>query len=152
MAADTHFSNVAHRTKMMLMVWLSLLWISDIPDILYFYLVGPVPAWLLYIKFGLMMLYTAVCLVIQRYKPILPYAFIMLIFIAGVVMSDWLKFQAWWENWLPQVESSIFWGLENIIIRDLTLLLLVTAAMWLVKRKRTPSFLRVVNSEPRLNL
>ena len=152
MAADTHFSNVAYRTNMMLMVWFSLLWISDLPDILYFYLVGPVPAWLLYVKFGLMLLYTAVCMVMQRFKPILPYAFIMLVFIAGVLMADWLKLQAWWKAWLPQAESYFILGFENIFMRDLALVLLVIAAMWLVKHKRTPSLLQVVNDETRIKL
>ena len=126
------------------MVWLSLLWISDFPDILYFYLFGPIPTWLLYIKFGLMVVYTAVCLALKRFKPILPYASIMLVFIAGVVMSDWLKLQAWWKAWLPQAESYFILGIENIFMRDLALFLLVITAIWLVKRKRTPTLIRVV--------
>lgn len=141
MAADTHFSNVANRTKMMLMVWLSLLWISDLPDILYFYLVGPIPAWLLYIKFGLMMVYTAFCLAIKRFKPILPYAFFMIVFIGGVMGFDWVKNQSWWITFLPVAQSSFFWGYAKIYILDIGLVLLVIAAMWLVKRKRASFFL-----------
>lgn len=97
MAAETHFSNVAYRTKMMLMVWISLLWISDLPDILFYYLIGPVPSWLIYFKFGLMLIYTGVCLIMRRFKPVLPYSFIMLVFIGGVMALDWVKVQTWWQ-------------------------------------------------------
>ena len=141
MAADTHFSNVAYRTKMMLMVWVSLLWISDLPDILFYYLIGPVPTWLIYVKFGLMLLYTGICLIMKRYKPVLPYAFFMLVFIGGVMALDWVKVQDWWQDWLPRAETSFFWGYAKIYIRDIVLVLLVIIAMWLVKRKRASFFL-----------
>ena len=141
MAADKHFSNVAYRTKMMLMIWISLLWISDLPDILFYYLIGPVPAWLIYVKFGLMLLYTCVCLIMKRFKPVLPYAFFMLVFIGGVMLLDWVKVQDWWIIWLPQAETSFFLGYAKIFIKDLAFVVLAISAMWLVNRKRSKFFL-----------
>ena len=97
MAADIHFTNLAHRTKNMLLVWISLLWISDLPDILFYYLIGPVPSWLIYFKFALMLIYTGVCLIFKRFKPVLPYSLIMLVFIGVVMALDWVKVQTWWQ-------------------------------------------------------
>jgi uncharacterized membrane-anchored protein len=120
----------------MLMVWISLLWISDFPDILFYYLIGPVPSWLIYVKFALMVIYTGICLNMKRFKPVVPYSFIMLVFIGGVMVSDWVNIQ----SWLPNVEPSFFWEYAKIYIRDFSLVLLVIAAMWMGKRKREAIF------------
>ena len=151
MAADLHFTNVAYRTKTMLMVWISLLCLSDIPDILFYYLIGPVPSWLIYIKFGLMFIYTGVCLIMRRFKPVLPYSLIMLVFIGGVMVSDWVDFHALWRTWLPNVETSFFWDYAMIYIQDIVLVLLVIAALWMGKRKREAIFSPVLTGKPPLS-
>ncbi|MDO9087357.1 MAG: hypothetical protein Q7U53_14205 [Anaerolineaceae bacterium] len=151
MAADTHFSNVAYRTKNMLMVWISLLWISDFPDILFYNLIGPVPSWLIYVKFALMVIYTGVCLIMKRFQPVVPYSFIMLVFIGCVMLSDWVNIQTWWQEWLPKAGTSYFWGSAKSYIRDFSLVLLVIAAMWLGKRKRESIFSPVVIGKPPLS-
>ena len=141
MAADTHFTNVAYRTKNMLMVWISLLWISDMPDILFYYLIGPVPTWLISVKFALMMFYTSICLFNKRFKPVLPYAFFMLVFIGGVIGADWARGQSWWRIWLPVADTSLFLGFMKIIVMEITLVLLMITAIWLIKRKPKEVFL-----------
>lgn len=152
MAKEIYVSSVDIQTKSMLMVWSSLLWISDLPDILFYYLIGPVPVWLIYIKFSIMLMYTGVCLTKNQYKPILPYAISMLVFIGGVMTFDWIRIQAWWKAWFPLVESSFLWISPNIFVRDFALIILMIAAMWFMKRKRTTFSLRMENGKPRLNL
>lgn len=144
MAAEIHFTNVAYRTKNMLMVWISLLWISDFPDILFYNLIGPVPSWLIYVKFALMLIYTGVCLIFKRFKPVLPYSLIMLVFIGGVMVSDWVDFPTLWRTWLPNVETSFFWNYATIYIQDILLVLLVIAAILLIKCKGEGKFSHVV--------
>jgi hypothetical protein len=146
MAADTQFINIAYRTKKMLMVWISLLWISDFPDILFYYLIGPVPSWMIYLKFVLMLLYTGVCLIIKRFKPVLPYSFFILVFISGVMISDWLKNQSWWRIWEPVGDTSLILGFVNIFVMELTLVLLIIAVFWLTKRKPKEIFLSKIKA------
>ena len=145
MAKEIYVSSVDNQTKSMLMVWSSLLWISDLPDILFYYMIGPVPAWLIYIKFGIMLMYTGICLTKKQYKPILPYAISMLVFIGGVMAFDWIRVQPWWKIWFPLVESSLLWVIPKIFVRDFALIILMIAAMWMFKPKRTPVFLLVEN-------
>lgn len=145
MAKEIYVSSVDYQTKSMLMVWSSLLWISDLPDILFYYLIGPVPAWLIYIKFCIMLFYTGACLTKKQYKPIFPYAISMLVFIGGVIAFDWIRIQPWWIAWFPLIESSFLWNSPKIYIRDFALIILMIASMWMFKTKRTPVFLHVEN-------
>jgi len=141
MAKEIYTSNVEQRTNLMLIVWISLLWISDLPDLLFYYLIGPVPAWLIYVKFSLMLGYTGVCAIVKHFKPLLPYAFFMVLFIGGVMGFDWIQNQFWWKIWFPAVDSSFFWGYAKIYVLNIGLVMLVIATMWLIKRNRVSTFL-----------
>jgi hypothetical protein len=97
-------------------------------------------------------LFTGICLTKKQYKPILPYAISMLVFIGGVMTFDWIRLQPWWKAWFPLIESSFLWSSPMMFVRDFALIILMIATLWMFKPKRTPVFFLVENGKSRLNL
>ena len=122
-------------------VWLSILLISDLPDISCSSVLGEVPPWLLGAKVGFLVVFLGLCLLWESIRPLRPYAFVMLVFFAALAVSEGVRTSDWWKNLISETEPSFALGYLRPLIRDIGVALAVILALWIAKRRRSEFFL-----------
>lgn len=121
--------------------WLSILLISDIPDILCNSIAKEVPVWLLWGKIMFLALFFVLCTFWIRVRPIRPYVFVMLIFFLALTLSEQVRISEWWAGLISESETSFFLTYLRPYLRDIGVTLVVIFSLWLVKRRRSEFFL-----------
>jgi hypothetical protein len=121
--------------------WLSILLISDLPNILWNSFSGQVPEWLIWIKVGLLGLFVGFCLIRKSIRPLLHYAFVFLVFYLSLGGKELLGETPWWQSRFGGSQVSFTLGYLGIYILDLGVAFAVIAALWIVKRNRNKFFL-----------
>ncbi len=121
--------------------WFSMLLISDLPDIACNALSGQVPGWLLWAKLGAMGLFFLLCAAWQRLRPLKPYAFVMLALFVGLSASELVRGTAWWQGLVDPSDSSFTLFYLRPFVRDFGVALIVLAALWILKRRRSEFYL-----------
>jgi len=130
----------AEKKWLVLAAWSSLLLISDLPDIAWANLSGQPPPWLPGAKVVAVALFFGVCLIWKRFRPLGPYAFVMLVFFVALTVSAWLRNTDWFQNrFLGQPEFAT--GYAGLYLLDLGVAFSVIGALWLIKRHRSEFFL-----------
>ncbi len=130
------------RIVLVLFAWLSIVMISDLPDIICKYASGVVPVWMFWGKTGFMAAFLIMCLLYQKLRLLRPYAFVMLIFYLALSASDWLRTSAWWIGLMGDDASPSFVLMyTRPFIRDTGVTIIVIIALWIVKKKRSEFFL-----------
>ena len=76
--------NPSERRLLIFSAWFSILLISDLPDIICNAIFGHVPAWFLWAKLGFLILFIGLCFIWQNLRPLWGFAFLMLVFYAGL--------------------------------------------------------------------
>jgi membrane protease YdiL (CAAX protease family) len=126
---------------LLLSAWLSILFVSDLPDILSSTIFGQVSPWLFYGKVAFLALFFGACLLWGKLRPLQPYASVMLVFFLALTASDWVRNQAWWQGLVSDTETSFFLGYLRPYLRKAGVTLVVIVALWVVKRRRSDFFL-----------
>lgn len=131
--------NVTNKSLLIFSAWLSILLISELPDILCSTLVGRIPAWLLWVKVVFLILFAVLCRLRERLLPLKPFAVVMAIFYIALSVSELVKTLPWWQGLMGESDSI---GLVYLrpMIRDIGVTLAVLAALWIVKRRRSEFF------------
>jgi membrane protease YdiL (CAAX protease family) len=131
-----------HSIVLILFAWLSIIMISDLPDIICKYASGAVPVRMFWFKTLFMAAFLIACLLYQKLRLLLPYAFVMLIFYLALSVSDWLRTTAWWMGLMgDEATPSFLLMYARPFIRDTGVTIIVIIALWIVKRKRSEFFL-----------
>ncbi len=121
--------------------WVSVLAISDLPDVLTNALWGSVPAWLPTFKILAMAILLALCAVWNPLRSLWKFAFVFLVFNLALAASSWLNNTPFWRSHFGGENLSYAAYHFEFYIRDLGVTLLVIAALWLVMRNRFDFFL-----------
>lgn len=134
--------NNGNRNWLIIAAWLSILLISDLPDIIFKYISGEVPGWMYRGKTAFLLFFLACCLLIPKFRQLWQYAFVMLMFYLALAGSDWVRTSAWWTGLIrDDVKPSFLLMYLRPFIRDIGVMFIVAAALWIVKRRRSDFFL-----------
>ena len=141
MNADTS-QNSSERRWLIFSAWVSIILISDLPDIICNSVFGKVPAMLLWTKAGFMVLFLGLCFTWKSLRLLRPYALVMCVFYAALTASEWLRSSGWWANIISdKIRPSFTLMYLKPFLRDIGVTLAVIAALWVVKRRRSGFFL-----------
>ena len=140
---NTHIliQNPGQKRRLVFFAWLSILLVSDLPDIICSTIFGQVPEWLFGVKVGFLFLFFGLCLVWKNIRPLLPYAFVMLVFFVALAVSEWVRTSVWWQSLISETQPSFALAYLRPYIRDIGVTLAVVGALWIVKRRRSEFFL-----------
>ncbi|NLP11904.1 CPBP family intramembrane metalloprotease [bacterium] len=141
MNEDVLFENPSQKRLLIWSAWSSILLVSDLPDIICDAVLGQVPGWLFVAKVGFLVLFFALCFLWKTIRPLLSFAFVMLVFYAALAASEWVRTLAWWQGLVSDTEQSFLLGYLRPYVRDIAVTLVVIAALWTVKRRRSEFFL-----------
>ncbi len=132
----------SERRWLIFSAWLSILLVSDLPDIICNAVFGQVPAWLFGAKLGFLVLFFGLCFIWKNLGPLQPYAFVMLVFYAALTASEWVRTSAWWAGLISdEIQPSFALTYLRPYLRDIGVTLAVIAALWIAKRRRSEFFL-----------
>jgi hypothetical protein len=130
------------RKILILSAWISILMISDLPDIICKYTSGAVPEWIFWGKTCFMAAFLILCVLYQKLRLMMPFAFVMLVFYLALSASDWLRTSAWWMGLVgDDATPSFLLMYARPFIRDTGVTIIVILALWIVKKKRSEFFL-----------
>jgi membrane protease YdiL (CAAX protease family) len=122
--------------------WLSILVISDLPDIIVKFVTGNVPASLFWYKTAYLCFFLVACILIRSVSRLMPFAIVMLVFYLSLAGSDILRRSSWWAGLISDnARPSFFLLYLRPFIRDAGVTLMVILALFLVKKKRSGFFL-----------
>jgi membrane protease YdiL (CAAX protease family) len=134
-------SSTGEKKLLVISAWTSILLVSDLPDILIQALSGQVPVFLFWFKAVFLGLFLGACLVWKRLHPFRPYALIMFVFFIALLISDGVRRSSWWIGLVSVDETSFFVAYLRPYARDIGVTLLVIAALWIMKKRRSEFFL-----------
>ncbi|MBN2392321.1 MAG: CPBP family intramembrane metalloprotease [Anaerolineae bacterium] len=141
MNEDTPIQNPHQKRMLVVCAWVSILLISDLPDILYNAIFGEIPDWLMWGKVCFLALFLALTFFWKQVRPLLPYVFVMLVLYTALIVSEWVRTSAWWVGLIDETQPSFFLAWLRAFVRDTGVALAVIAALWIVKRRRNAFFL-----------
>lgn len=134
--------NLQKKRFLISVAWVSILLVSDLPDILWHTFFGYVPEGLLFVKVGLLGLFFGLCLVWKAVHTLWPYALVLLVLFIALGGSARLGDMSWWQSHFGGSQVSFTIGYLGTYIRDLGVALAVIVALWIVKRRRREFFLQ----------
>ncbi|HPR64130.1 MAG TPA: CPBP family intramembrane metalloprotease [Thermoanaerobaculia bacterium] len=139
MESEIHDAGVSNNTTLIILAWLSILLVSDLPDMAAS-LFGPVPSWLLPGKLVFLAVFLLVCSLWKMVRPLRPYALVMAVFFAMLSLSDVIRTSAWWAGLIDESTRSFTLAYLRPYLRDIGVTFVVILALWIVKRRRTDFF------------
>ncbi len=123
--------------------WISILFVSDVPDIICQSILGSVPEHFVLYKTGFLVFFLGLCLLWKKLRPLLPYAVIMLVLFAALSLSDFVRTSSWWAGLVSADETSFFLGNIRPYLRKAAVGVVVILALWLIFRNRRAFFLAI---------
>lgn len=141
MNAGPPLQNPQEKRFLISSAWVSILLVSDLPDILWKTFFEQVPGWMLWAKVGLLVLFFGFCLIRKAVRPLWQYAFVFLVFFSALGGKTLLGDTSWWQGRFGGLQVSFTLGYLGIYILDLGVAFAVIAALWIVKGKRSEFFL-----------
>jgi membrane protease YdiL (CAAX protease family) len=129
------------KSLLILVAWVSMLLISDLPNILLTWILGQEPEWLIFVKVGVLGILLGICLIWKAIKPLWQYALVMLVLFIASGSSARLGNTSWWQNLFGGSQESFTMGYLGIYIRDLGMAFAVVATLWILKRRRKAFYL-----------
>lgn len=124
-----------------LAAWIVVLAISDLPEILLHVVALPAPSMLVWLKVGGLALFAALCFGARGWRPLAPFAGVMLVFFLGLRGAAALGTLAPWRDRFAGSEGSFALSYLDLHLRDLGVALLVLAALFLLVGDRRRFFL-----------
>jgi hypothetical protein len=126
---------------LLILAWVGMLILSSLPDILFQYLTGQVPAWIDQAKLAGLILFLFIVLGWRRVRPLWQYALVLLVFYLTYVITQGIYQSSWWQTRFGGEDVSFFIGFWGIFILDFVIALAVIAVLWMMKRHRQDFFL-----------
>jgi len=123
-----------------LVAWIVVLAISDLPEILLNVVALPAPSSLVWLKVGGLAVFTALCFGARGWRPLAPFAGVMLIFFLGLRGAEALGSSVFWRDRFAGSAGSFALSYLDLHLRDLGVALLVLAALFLLVGDRRRFF------------
>lgn len=120
--------------------WIVLLLISELPEILLRGAGVEIPA-LGWPKVALLALFVALCALSRRFRPLLPFAGVMAIFLSALRGAEALGGAAFWRERFAGTEGSFSLSYLDAHLRDVGVALVVLAALFVFVGNRRSFFL-----------
>ncbi len=129
------------RGLQVLVAWVSILLISDLPDIISSSFFRTVPDWMFWAKLGVLGVLLVSCLTLKRLGSLRQFAVVMLVFYLALAASSWVGASPVWKARFAGPQVSFTAGYFGVYVRDTGVALSVIATLWFVKRHRSAFFL-----------
>jgi len=133
--------NTPAKQPLIVMAWIIMLAISDLPDIFISELGGSIPAWMFWAKAGFLVAILGVTLLWKVIRPLWEYALILLTLFLALAFTGLVRNTSWFQSAFNYAGVPFFTGYAAIMALDICVALAVIAALWLIKRKRSAFFL-----------
>jgi membrane protease YdiL (CAAX protease family) len=130
-----------HKRILILSAWVLILFVSDLPDILWNEITGQIPAWLIWGKICIIAVFLGLCISWKRLRPLWQYAFIFLVFYLALALSSWVGATDRWQSSFNGAEISFSRYFGGIFIRDFGIAFAVIVGLWFIKRRRSAFYL-----------
>jgi len=121
--------------------WLAMLAVSDLPNIIWTWLGGQVPACLFWAKVGFLALFLGLTILWKAIRRLWPYALALLVLFLALGLTSLLRATAWFQGHFNYKGISFSRGFLALSALDILVALAVIAALWLTKRDRSAFFL-----------
>jgi membrane protease YdiL (CAAX protease family) len=121
--------------------WMSMLLVSDLPDIIWNMFSSTIPAGLFWAKVAFLAVFFGFCLARKRLRPLKAYAVVLLVFYLAFKASVWVGNFSGWQKIFGGQQSSFMLAYLGSYIRDLGVALAVIIVLWVIKRRRSEFFL-----------
>ena len=119
--------------------WVIILCVSILPNALWHELAGGAPAWLTWVKIGLLIALSGATLLWKPLRPLRNFALLLLVIFAGDVLVSRLTDSTLWQGWFSSTAfTSEMLGIQ---LSRLIVSLLVIAALWALGYQRRDFFL-----------
>jgi hypothetical protein len=133
--------DAVRRRFLLSLAWMTILLISDLPDIIWHTFGGSVPAWIFWSKIAVLVLLLAVCAVSKSIRSLWQFAAVMLVFYLAFAVSTWIGNASCWTSRFAGLRVTFTVAYLGAYIRDTGIALAVIAALWLMKNRRSKFFL-----------
>jgi membrane protease YdiL (CAAX protease family) len=121
--------------------WAFMLLVSDLPEIVLDLMGRQAPVGLFWAKIALIVLVFALGSAWKRLQPLRPFAFILLVLFLALKLSAGIGDSGWWQGRFGGPGVSYFKGYLGFALRDIAVMVVVIAALWALKRRRSAFFL-----------
>jgi hypothetical protein len=140
-SANPPLSHSPENRPLVLLAWVLMLLVSDLPNIFWNTFFGREPEWLSWAKVALLAVFLALCLIWKRTRALWRFSFMILVLYLAFRVSAWVGDSSWWRSQFggPQVSFTV--GHLGIQLRDWGVTLVIIAALWMIKRRRDEFFL-----------
>lgn len=118
-----------------------MLLISDLPNVLSDLFFGQELEWLFRADVGVLVAALLLCLVWKPIRPLWQYCFILLLSFAALWLVRWIGGTSWWGSLFSEPQASFVVQRLGRELRDLGVVLILLAALWILKRNRKELFL-----------
>jgi membrane protease YdiL (CAAX protease family) len=136
-------SNHAASSKVFLIAiaWIMILVASDLPRVILQASIREIPAWLRWGQMISLLIALLLCLLLQKLRPLLAYAGILLVFFAAVMASGQIQGSDWWQGYLAGQPDSFTFRQLMPFIPDTGIAVAILIALWAIQRSREHYFL-----------
>ena len=125
-----------------LLAWLAMLLVSDLPNIIWHHAAGAAaPGWLLGAKIGLLASFAVATLALRAMRPLRAFALVLLVLFLALGGTGLVQRTAWFQRTFNYDGVPFFLGYLAIFVLDIVVAAAVVATLWALKRDRRGFFL-----------
>lgn len=126
---------------LLLVAWISILFVSDVPNAIWIGLFQQIPGWIFWGKVGVLGSLFIVCLAWRQLRPLWQFATVMLVFYLALAASTRIANIPAWTNRFSGSQVSFTAYYAGSYLLDTGVALAVIATLWMMKRYRAAFFL-----------
>jgi membrane protease YdiL (CAAX protease family) len=130
----------AHRL-LVIIAWVVILAVSDLPDIIWNALAGHVPAPLFWGKVAFLAVFLGMTLLVKALRQLKPLALFLAVFYLALGLKALVRATAWFQGRFNSPGVSFFRGFMAEFVLDIGVALAVIAVLWAIKRDRRAFFM-----------
>jgi len=133
-------TSATQKRTLILVAWIVMLTVSDLPDILITWLGGTIPAWIFWAKAGFLAAFLVLTLVWKALRPLWQYVAIFLTLFLALSLRNLVRYTDWFQRNFNYAGVSFFTGYAALFVLDIFVALPVLVVLWLMKRDRKAFF------------
>ena len=134
-------STTVSKRVLIIMAWIAMLVVSDLPDIIITWMGGSIPGWMFWAKTGFMALFLGLTFLWRYIRALWQYALVLLVLFLMLGLNSLVRSTAFFNENFNYAGVSYFTGYAAIMTLDILVALAVIAVLWLMKRDRKAFFL-----------
>jgi membrane protease YdiL (CAAX protease family) len=133
--------SLAAKHALPISAWVSMLLVSDLPDMLITWQGVPVPSWMFWAKVAFLALFFGLTRMIKGIRPLGQYALALFTLFLALGLTSLLRGTAWFQGRFNYRGVPFFTGYAAVMVLDLLVAMAVIAVLWFMKRDRQAFFL-----------